>query len=223
MSTDERKIVVMPGSKRFLVRFQNDITNPGELEKIEDSYIFAKESHRGQYRGDGVTHYFHHLSDTADIISVELGLKFDWRLIVLAWLHDIVENCQVTLDEIEARWGSTVRLWLDLLSKGEEYKKDKESYIRRMRECGIIEVIICKLSDRLANLRTLGMVPNEEFQIKQINETIRDYLPLADLLISMIADSDKWRPRIYVGIHLKSAIETQITSFRAEYGDHIAT
>lgn len=211
----------MPGYKRFLVRFHGYINDLVALKKIEEAYRLAKEAHRGQYRGDGVTHYFHHVRHVADIISCELGLKHDWKMIVAALLHDAVEDTFVTIEMIRERFGETVAYWVELLTKGEEYKKDKSSYVRQLLESLCIEVLIIKLSDRLANLRTLGMKPKEEFQVRQINETILEYLPLADILIDLIANSEEWSSHAYVGVHLKSALEAQIASFRAEYGDRI--
>lgn len=213
----------MRGYERYLVRFQGYINDPEEARLMVCAYRLGKWAHRGEYRGDGVTYYFKHLRDVADLVSCELGIKDDWQMNVVTWLHDAVEADKLSLDKIERLFGSTVRYWVELLSKGEDYKRDKLSYIRQMREAGSIEVIILKLADRVANLRTLGFKADPEFQIKQINETIREYVPLARYLLELMEQSSHWQSptRIYVGEHLLEALLLQINSFRREYGDRI--
>lgn len=221
MSKPVKQPVVLRGWQRYLVRFAGYMSEE-DRAKIGLAYRMGKEGHRGQYRGDGVTYYFKHCRDLGDMISCELGLKYDWQINVVPFIHDMVEDLEhVSLDLIQEIFGSRVRYWVDLLTKGEGYKKDKASYTRRLRESREISAIILKLADRVVNLRTLGMVPNENFQVKQINETVDYYLDLADSLMELIKDSAEWANRIYVGIHLKAELETQIASYRAEYGNRI--
>jgi (p)ppGpp synthase/HD superfamily hydrolase len=225
MDVFSKKPTEMRGYERYLIRFRGYITVPWQLdnwqlEKMMLSYRLGKWGHRGEYRGDGVTYYLKHLRDVADLISVELGIKDDWKMNVVCWLHDMLESNKITLDTVERLFGVTMRYWVDLLSKGDDYIIDKFSYIRRMKEAGSIEVIIVKLADRVANLRTLGMKPDPTFQIKQIRETNAEYLELADYLIGLMAKSSHWNTpaRRHIGIHLKRALEVQVESFEIEYG-----
>lgn len=210
----------MRGYERYLIRFRGYITKPWQMKKMMLSYRLGKWGHRGEYRGDKVTHYFKHLRDVADLVSVELGIKDDWQINLVCWLHDMVEANRITLDKIERLFGVTVRYWVELLSKGDDYLNDKPSYIRQMKEAGSIAVIIIKLADRVSNLRTLGMKPDPVFQIKQIRETNQEYLQLADYLIELMANSSHWSTPAHrhIGIHLKRALEVQVESFEIEYG-----
>lgn len=212
----------IPGYERYLVRFQGSIDDPEHLEKIAKAYKLAKNAHRGQYRGDGVTFYFQHCRGVADMVSCELAIKHDWRINALALIHDVMEDAEgLSYEDVEKEFDAVLARWLRLVSKDEEYQRDKSSFVRRLIQSGEIEPIIVKLSDRVMNLRTLGMVPKPDFQIKQVKETIAEYYALADILTRLLADSLKWQRYRYVGHHLKMALQTQTTSFAHEYGSDI--
>ncbi|MFA6307654.1 MAG: HD domain-containing protein [Patescibacteria group bacterium] len=209
-------IFILESADRYIVRFDNHMSKQGK-QYIKKAYILAMKIHYGQYRGDGVTSYFTHCLDVGNYISVELGIKNNWEINASALLHDTVEDGDISIDTIKKIFGSVVAHWTDLMTKTE----NKATYIPRMLRAKIIEVFILKLSDRVVNLRTLGMKAEPEFQIRQINETIEIFLPMADLLIDLIAKSEKWQNRKYIGLHIKAALENQILSFRAEFGDRI--
>ena len=243
MDAFSKKPTEMRGYERYLVRFRGFITDPRHLQMMRCAYRLGKKLHRGQYRGDGVTYYFKHLRDVDEIITCELGIKDDWELNVAIWLHDSVEDGKISLDKIQKIFGSEVAELVYFVTKDEEYRRDKSSYVRRLVQSNKIRAIILKLADRLSNLRTLGfkslglqfdeelspaqveelLAKIEAFQIKQINETILEYLPLADHLVALMEESPYWSSpaRRHVGVHLRDAIKLQIRSFRIEYGDRI--
>lgn len=213
-------IFILGSADRYVVRFTEYMPESDKVHIVK-AYCLAFKLHYGQYRGDGVTSYFSHCLDLGNFISVELGIKNDWKINVAALIHDTVEDGNILIEKIARMFGTIVANWTRLMTKGEGYKKDHSSYITNIREAMIIELLILKLGDRIVNLRTLGMKNDPKFQIKQINETIQDYLPLAELLINLMYMSEEWKDRVYVGFHIITALENQILSFRHEYGDSI--
>ncbi len=171
------------------------ILSPMALEHVHAAYVFAKYGHRNQTRDEG-NRYFEHPKAVANILIHELGFKNDWRIIATALLHDILEDTYLlSEDRIRRNFGKTVASWVKLLSK-----VPKEGYHERLANCGIWEVLLVKLCDRMHNLSTFA-VWDEKRKRKYLQETADRYAPLADTLIALI-------PRRYVrhAERLKSGI-----------------
>jgi len=150
-----------------------------DMERVGTAYRFSKYGHRGQERDDG-TQYFDHPRSVAIIIIQELKI-YDWRIVVAALLHDIMEDSFLLSEKrIAINFGGRVARWVELLTK-----QPGVDYHRRLTECEIWEVLLIKLSDRLHNLRELGNCSVVKQQ-RQIAETIELYLPLADMLVELL-------------------------------------
>lgn len=182
------------GREKFLAQI---VLSAEDLEHVHAAYVFAKYGHHDQTR-DGGGRYFDHPKEVASIIIRELGIKNNWRLVVTALLHDILEDTYLLSEHtIQRLFGKKVALWVALLSK-----VPNEGYHERLATCGIWEVLLVKLCDRLHNLRTFG-VWNEKRKNKYLKETAEWYAPLADTLVTLV-------PRKYSSCakYLKGQIET---------------
>ena len=103
----------------------DDSGNKYDFEKIERAYVYAKHLHEGQFRVSGEPYISHPIA-VAEIVA---GLELDTDSICAALLHDTVEDCseQTNLKEIEKKFGETVALLVDGLTKIVTLKVDDKS------------------------------------------------------------------------------------------------
>lgn len=161
------------------------------LENIEAAYAFSKGAHRNQMRDDGVTRYFEHCKSVAWIIGRELEISDDWRLIVIALLHDAKEDTFLLSDRrIEINFGPVVRQAIDDLSKRAD--ETHAGYLLRLQEPAVDwRAMVVKLADRLQNLRTLGScVPNKQDRKRAETEAL--YIPMMDRWIAGGGRDERW-------------------------------
>src|SRR3990170_2106308 len=159
--------------------------NPkADLELIRRAFIFAKNSHINQHRRSGELFILHPLG-VANILA-DLGL--DTQTIIAALLHDVVEDTELTLDDVENKFGPEIRMLIDGVTKLEkiEFKSREEKQAENLRKMLMamaqdIRVILIKLADRLHNMRTLSHLSPEK-QTEKASETLEIYAPLANRL-----------------------------------------
>ncbi len=162
-----------------------------DLETIEKAYKLAEKMHEGQYRKTGEAYVEHPVAVAA--IVHELGL--DTTSIVAALLHDVVEDTDVTLEEIEKEFGKETAHLVDgvtklgkiaLLTQEEEQAENLRKMLLAMSQD--IRVMLIKLCDRLHNMRTYeGWKPQK--QRDKALEVMEVYAPIAHRLgISNIKD-----------------------------------
>ncbi|OQA93924.1 MAG: Bifunctional (p)ppGpp synthase/hydrolase relA [Microgenomates group bacterium ADurb.Bin219] len=154
-----------------------------DFELIRKAYEFATIAHANQKRlsGDPV---MEHLMSIAEILA---ELKLDSTSIATAFLHDIIEDTEVTKEELEKEFGAEVALLVDGVSKVGLLKLRGErqaEFVENLRKMILVmakdlRVVFIKLADRLHNLRTLRYLP-EEKQFRIAKETLEVYAPLAD-------------------------------------------
>ncbi len=166
--------------------FATYITNPDDQKLIYDAYLLAKEKHGNQFRKSGEP-YIHHPLEVAYICA---QLQSGPATLASALLHDVVEDTDVTIEEIEQRFGPDVRLIVDSLTKIQRMKlshmskEDFEAEDHRKIFLGMahdVRVIIVKLADRLHNLRTLdSLSPERQKALSQ--ETLDVFTPIAHRL-----------------------------------------
>ena len=153
-------------------------------ERVMLAYTFAKEAHEGQKRHSGEP-YIQHPLDVTDIL---LTLKPDEDSIVACLLHDVIEDTDRKLPEIEAQFGTSLTPLLKGLEKlGKVYYQGQERQVENLRKMFLamakdIRVIIIKLADRLHNMRTLEFVPKPEKRQRIAEETLSIYSPIASRL-----------------------------------------
>ncbi len=171
---------------------------PGEATNlIGQAYSYADECHTGQVRKSGEPYIAHPL-ETALFLA---DLHLDSHTIIAALLHDVVEDCGVTLEEVEARFGAETAKLVDGVTKltrlddrlhgslnpGPDHYNDEDSlYAESLRKMLVsmaedIRVVLIKLADRLHNMRTLEALPPEKRQ-RIAQETLDIYSPLAHRL-----------------------------------------
>ena len=158
-----------------------------ELSKIEKKSIklafeTAKNAHGNQVRKSGEPYIFHPLK-VARIVSEEIGLGA--KSIIAALLHDVVEDTNITIDDVEILFGKEVSKIVDGLTKISKLSKDKrvsiqaENFKKMLLSINDdVRVILIKIADRLHNMMTLDFLSVEK-QVRISSETLFIYAPLA--------------------------------------------
>ena len=129
------------------------------INKIQQAYILANESHIGQKRKSGEDYILHPI-EVAEILA---DMKMDTNTIVAGILHDVVEDTVMTSEDVAREFGDEVALLVDGVTKLTQlnYQHDKiEVQAENLRKMFLamakdIRVIMIKLADRLHNMRTM--------------------------------------------------------------------
>lgn len=157
------------------------IKDPKEREKILDAYYYAKEKHKGQYRKSGEEYIIHPLN----VALILTSIYADSECLVAALLHDVIEDCDVDIEEFKEKFGLTVYKLVDGVTKlGRlHFSTDNEYLVEYYKKIIVgmsedVRVIIVKLADRLHNMRTLWATPVEK-QKKKSKEVLEIFAPLA--------------------------------------------
>lgn len=155
-----------------------------DMSKIISAYEFAAKAHEGQKRTSGEPYIVHPVS--VAFILLELGMDTD--TICAAMLHDVVEDTDVTLDNIKRAFGQDVAMLVDGVTKLSKapitnYDEQLAENVRKilLAMSQDIRVMLIKLCDRLHNMRTLGCRPGYK-QRKTALETMNIYAPIAHRL-----------------------------------------
>lgn len=149
---------------------------------IRSAFDVAVDAHKDQRRKSGEAYIFHPIA-VAKIVASEIGL--DATSIAAALLHDVVEDTDYTLVDIEQMFGETVARIVDGLTKisALEYNSDVSLQAENFRKMLLtlnedIRVIIIKIADRLHNMQTMDSMPAHK-QVKIASETLYIYAPMA--------------------------------------------
>lgn len=156
-----------------------------KVEIIKRAYLFAKDAHNGIRRRSGEPYILHPIA-VAKIVSQEIGLGS--TSICAALLHDVVEDTEYTVEDIELNFGKKIAMIVDGLTKisggifGDKASMQAENFRKLLLTMAEdIRVILIKMADRLHNMRTLGsMLPSKQYKIA--GETLYIYAPLAHRL-----------------------------------------
>ncbi|MCM1029644.1 MAG: RelA/SpoT family protein [Alloprevotella sp.] len=156
-----------------------------KVEIIEKAFRFARKAHKGVRRRSGEPYILHPIA-VAKIVSQEIGLGS--TSICAALLHDVVEDTEYTVEDIEAQFGAKIARIVDGLTKisggifGDKASLQAENFRKLLLTMSEdIRVVLIKMADRLHNMRTLGsMAPNKQYKIA--GETLYIYAPLAHRL-----------------------------------------
>jgi GTP diphosphokinase / guanosine-3',5'-bis(diphosphate) 3'-diphosphatase len=159
---------------------------PGDREQIEKAFKIANEAHWNMRRKSGEPYIIHPIS-VAKIVNQEIGLGA--KSITVALLHDVVEDTDYTLEDVEKDFGPKIKSMIDGLTKiSGTYNKENSSSLQaeNFRKMLLtlsddLRVILIKIADRLHNMRTLDSLP-EHKKMKIAGETIFLYAPLANRL-----------------------------------------
>ncbi|KRC01323.1 guanosine-3',5'-bis(diphosphate) 3'-pyrophosphohydrolase [Hydrogenophaga sp. Root209] len=161
-----------------------DYLSPGDIESIRQAYRFADEAHLGQLRKNGDPYITHPIAVAAQCAE----WKLDAQALMSALMHDAIEDCGVTKEELVERFGAPVADLVDGLTKLEKLEFDTreqnqaESFRKMLLAMAKdVRVILIKLADRTHNMRTMGDMPRSKWQ-RISSETLEIYAPIAHRL-----------------------------------------
>ncbi len=157
-----------------------------EQTRIHEAFLLGEQKHDGQKRKSGEP-YFHHPIAVAEMLT---GMGADADTVIAALLHDTVEDTDLTLDEIDGQFDSTVRSLIEGVTKlsAEDVaeKPNLDEQIETLRKIFTlmetdIRIMVIKLVDRLHNMQTVEFLP-EKRKLAIAQETNDVYVKLSDLL-----------------------------------------
>jgi len=169
---------------RALLRACKETLQKGDKKMIRRAFELALESHQDMRRKSGEPYIYHPIA-VAQIAAEEIGLGT--TSIVCALLHDVVEDTDITLEDVEREFGKKVAKIIDGLTKISgvfDYNSSLQAENFRKMLLTLaddVRVILIKLADRLHNMRTMEFMPREK-QLKIASETVYLYAPLAHRL-----------------------------------------
>lgn len=172
------------GMPRPLARSLEGYTERLDVDAIRRAYDLAVEAHTGQTRASGAEYVSH----TVDVAIILAELRLDTDTIVAGLIHDTIEDTDVTLRDIEERFGTQVAAIVDGVTKlGKvQFRSATEQQVENYRKMLLsmasdARVILVKLADRLHNMRTLEHLPDHKRRRIAL-ETREIYAPLAHRL-----------------------------------------
>jgi GTP pyrophosphokinase len=183
IDTEQEKREIISRYRRLL-RKAKPILKDGDAKLIKKAFTISLEAHKDMRRKSGEPFIFHPLA-VAEICVEEIGLGT--TSIISALMHDVVEDTDIELKDIERMFGKKIARIIDGLTKIRgvfEYGTSQQAENFRKMLFTLSEdvrVILIKLADRLHNMRTLDSMPRNK-QLKVANETIYLYAPLAHRL-----------------------------------------
>lgn len=154
-----------------------------QMNLLHEAYNFAAFAHKDQLRKSGEP-YISHPVAVARIVAEELELGAN--PVMAAFLHDVVEDCPYSIDEIRERFGDDVAFLVGVVTKQKKAQYDQSKQVDNFRQMLSsvqfdVRAILVKLADRLHNMRTLSSMRPDK-QMKIASETDYFYAPLANRL-----------------------------------------
>ena len=154
-----------------------------DMQRVRDAYALAAEAHKDQRRKTGEPYIIHPIA-VARIVAEELELGAN--PVIAAFLHDVVEDADYTIEDIRERFGDDVAFLVGVVTKQKKDKYEKSKQVDNFRQILAsvqydVRAILIKLADRLHNMRTLDSMRPDK-QMKIAGETDYFYAPLANRL-----------------------------------------
>ncbi len=167
-----------------LVEVASSYLEPAQVEQIIEAYKVAHAAHEGQFRSSGEPYVTHPVA----VCQILADMRLDHETLMAALLHDVIEDTEVTQDELAAQFGVTVGELVEGVSKLDKlkFRDKKEAQAENFRKMMMamvqdLRVILIKLADRTHNMRTLGSLrPDKRRRIAR--ETLDIYAPIANRL-----------------------------------------
>ena len=157
---------------------------PEDVENIQRAVELSKTAHLGQLRQSGEAYVTHPIA----VARILTSLHLDAQAIIAALLHDVVEDTDITAEDITAQFGKPVGDVVEGLSKLDklQFETVADAQAENFRKMLMamardVRVILIKLADRLHNMRTLGSVSREK-SARIARETMEIYAPIANRL-----------------------------------------
>ncbi len=193
VSKSKSKLILQKLEKKFhlnleaLINSIKSYNNNFNEQKFREAFLFAALAHDGQMRKQDGIPYIVHPFETAKILT---QIHADETTLIAALLHDVPEDTDRTLEEIECRFGRQVAYIVEGITKLSKvhYRHDmKQRDIESMKKLFIHvaedpRTMLIKLADRLHNMRTLEYMDVTEKRLRKARETLEIFTPIAKLL-----------------------------------------
>ena len=157
---------------------------PQDVEHVREAIEFSRAAHEGQLRQSGEPYVTHPIA----VARILTTLHIDVQAIVAALLHDVIEDTDITGDDIASKFGKPVSELVDGVSKLDrlQFETREDAQAENFRKMLLamardVRVILIKLADRLHNMRTLGAMAREKSE-RIARETMDIYAPIANRL-----------------------------------------
>jgi GTP diphosphokinase / guanosine-3',5'-bis(diphosphate) 3'-diphosphatase len=167
-----------------LIQKVKSYNGKGDTRMIRDAYEFARTHHADQKRRSGEEFILHPLG----VAHILADMRMDETTLASALLHDVVEDTEISLKEVERKFGAEVATIIDGVTKLDRlsFRNREEEQAENFRKMFVamardIRVVIIKLADRLDNMKTIGHL-SENKQREKARETLEIYAPLAHRL-----------------------------------------
>lgn len=155
-----------------------------QLETLSEAFVVARDAHEGQSRSSGEPYIIHPVA----VARILAEMRLDNETLMAALLHDVIEDTEVTKEDLASQFGIIVAELVDGVSKLDKlkFRDRKEAQAENFRKMILamvqdIRVILIKLADRTHNMRTLGALrPDKRRRIAR--ETLEIFSPLAHRL-----------------------------------------
>ncbi|MEQ8801831.1 MAG: HD domain-containing protein, partial [Haliea sp.] len=155
--------------------------NADQARQVRRAYYFAEQAHFGQIRRSGEPYVTHPLA----VAGILADMHMDHQSLMAAMLHDVIEDTGIDKDSIGNQFGPAVAELVDGVSKltQMEFSSLAEKQAENFQKMALamardIRVILVKLADRLHNMRTLGVLPQDKAR-RIARETLEIYAPIA--------------------------------------------
>ena len=180
---DPEEVLLIQRSYRNLLKSIKSNLTKEDKEMIRQAYEIAVQAHSKQRRKSGEPYILHPI-EVARICTEEIGLGP--TAVVAALLHDVVEDTDVSLDDIKKQFGDKICRLVDGLTKLDSSYNSENPQAENFKKVlstlnSDVRVVLIKMADRLHNMRTLGSMKREK-QLKIASETSYIYAPLAHRL-----------------------------------------
>ena len=184
MTASARPIVTAPPTASALFQEWSGYLKPEDLSQLQAAYRFSESAHQGQFRKSGEPYIAHPLA----VASILAQWHLDAQALTAALLHDVVEDTDVTKNQIAEQFGRPVAELVDGVSKLDriEFDSQEKAQAENFRKMLLamardVRVMLIKLADRLHNMRTLDAVHPQKRQ-RVARETLEIYAPIANRL-----------------------------------------
>ena len=185
----------LPEQVESLIEKVRDYAPDADTSRLVEAYLFAEERHHGQTRRSGEPYITHPLAVAHILADLQMGVN----TVIAGLLHDVLEDTATQPEELEQRFGATVRQLVEGVTKLHHSERKMEIFNeasrRRMSIANSadnlrkllvavaedLRVMVIKLADRLHNMQTLDSMPREK-QVQIAAETLQVYAPLAHRL-----------------------------------------
>ncbi|AIM25206.1 GTP pyrophosphokinase RelA [Melissococcus plutonius] len=176
------KEVIMTGTQ--VMQIVSEYMGSEHVALVKKALDYASQAHEGQIRKSGEPYIIHPIQ----VAGILADLHMDPYTVATGFLHDVVEDTEITLDDLKDEFGESIAVLVDGVTKlGKiKYKSHEEQLAENHRKMLLamaqdLRVILVKLADRLHNMRTLKYL-REDKQRRIAKETLEIYAPLAHRL-----------------------------------------